>query len=104
MPEVSRFYGIVIKIFYDEHNPPDFHAEYGEYDVVVDINTLASCAVGCRHARWVWQPSGPRCTSRSSVQPGRGRDSFNRLGTLTRCRERRNHIRLEEVVRGVGQT
>ena len=29
MPEVSRFYGIVIRIFYDDHNPPHFHAEYG---------------------------------------------------------------------------
>lgn len=41
MPEVSRFYGIVIKMFYDEHNPPHFHAEYGEYEVLVNINTLA---------------------------------------------------------------
>jgi hypothetical protein len=28
MPEISRFYGIVIYLFYDEHNPPHFHAEY----------------------------------------------------------------------------
>jgi len=28
MPEISRFYGIVIYVFYDEHNPPHFHAEY----------------------------------------------------------------------------
>ena len=41
MPEVSRFYGIVIKIFYDDHNPPHFHAEYGEYEVLVNIITLA---------------------------------------------------------------
>jgi hypothetical protein len=41
MPEVSRFYGIVIKIFYDDHNPPHFHAEYGEHEVLVNINTLA---------------------------------------------------------------
>jgi Domain of unknown function (DUF4160) len=41
MPEVSRFYGIVIKIFYDDHNPPHFHAEYGECEVLVSINSLA---------------------------------------------------------------
>ncbi|MEK7715457.1 MAG: DUF4160 domain-containing protein [candidate division NC10 bacterium] len=41
MPEVSRFYGIVIRIFYDDHNPPHFHAEYGEYEVLVNVNTLA---------------------------------------------------------------
>jgi hypothetical protein len=28
MPEISRF-GIVIKMFFDDHNPPHFHAEYG---------------------------------------------------------------------------
>lgn len=26
MPEISRFFGIVIKMFFDEHNPPHFHA------------------------------------------------------------------------------
>jgi hypothetical protein len=46
MPEVSRFYGIVIKIFYDDHNPPHFHAEYGEYEVLVNIVTLAILSGG----------------------------------------------------------
>ena len=41
MLEVSRFYGIVVKIFYADHNPPHVHAEYGNYEVLVNINTLA---------------------------------------------------------------
>ncbi|MCI5129993.1 MAG: DUF4160 domain-containing protein [Candidatus Electrothrix sp. EH2] len=40
MPEVSRFYGLIISIFYDEHNPPHFHARYGKNKVVIDIRTL----------------------------------------------------------------
>lgn len=33
MPEITRFYGIVIKIFFlREHNPPHFHAVCGEYN------------------------------------------------------------------------
>ena len=41
MPEISRFYGIVIKIFLTkEHNPPHFHAVYGEYTGLIDIKTL----------------------------------------------------------------
>ena len=40
MPEVSRFYGIIVRIFYDDHNPPHFHAEYGEHEVLLNINTL----------------------------------------------------------------
>ncbi|HHE55453.1 MAG TPA: DUF4160 domain-containing protein, partial [Caldithrix abyssi] len=32
MPEISRFFGIVIYIFYLDHNPPHFHAKYNEYE------------------------------------------------------------------------
>jgi hypothetical protein len=31
MPEISRFYGIIIKMFFFDHLPPHFHAEYGEF-------------------------------------------------------------------------
>ena len=41
MPELSRFYGIVIKMYYNDHNPPHFHAKYGRDQVVVDVSTLA---------------------------------------------------------------
>ena len=37
MPEISRFLGIVITMFYREHGPPHFHASYGEYNIVVSI-------------------------------------------------------------------
>ena len=37
MPEISRFLGIVIAMFYRDHSPPHFHAFYGEYEVTVDI-------------------------------------------------------------------
>lgn len=41
MPEITRFYGIVIKIFFTkEHNPPHFHAVYGEYNGIFEIATL----------------------------------------------------------------
>ncbi len=40
MPEISRFYGIVVAVFYNEHNPPHFHARYGEYKVAIDIRSL----------------------------------------------------------------
>lgn len=41
MPEISRFYGIVIRMFFDDHQPPHFHAEYGEYEALINIHTLA---------------------------------------------------------------
>lgn len=40
MPEISRFYGLVIYIFFNEHNPPHFHAIYNEYEAEIDIQTL----------------------------------------------------------------
>jgi hypothetical protein len=39
MPEICRFFGIVIKMFFDDHNPPHFHAEYGEYQTIIEIKT-----------------------------------------------------------------
>lgn len=40
MPEISRFYGVVIKMFFrGEHNPPHIHAIYGEYNGLIDIQT-----------------------------------------------------------------
>lgn len=39
MPEISRFFGIVIKMFFDDHNPPHFHAEYASDLALIDIRT-----------------------------------------------------------------
>lgn len=41
MPEISRFFGIIIAIFYNDHNPPHFHARYGDYGAVIRINDFA---------------------------------------------------------------
>lgn len=41
MPEVARFYGIVMKVFFGDHPPPHFHAIYGEYNALIDIELLA---------------------------------------------------------------
>ena len=44
MPEISRFYGIVIKMYFDDHAPPHFHVEYGDNSAVVSIQTLGMIA------------------------------------------------------------
>lgn len=41
MPEICRFYGIIIAMFFDDHNPPHFHARYGGNNAVIDINNLS---------------------------------------------------------------
>ena len=40
MPEICRFYGIIVAMFYDDHNPPHFHARYGKDKMVIEIQTL----------------------------------------------------------------
>ncbi len=44
MPEISRFYGMIVKMHFDDHLPPHFHAEYGEHEALININTLAIIA------------------------------------------------------------
>ena len=39
MPIISRFFGIVITMYWDDHNPAHFHAKYGEYEAVVEIKS-----------------------------------------------------------------
>jgi len=39
MPELCRFYGIVVRMFYDDHNPPHFHIEYQDYKALVEIDS-----------------------------------------------------------------
>ena len=41
MPEISRFFGIVIKMFFDDHNPPHFHAEYAGNIALIEIRNLS---------------------------------------------------------------
>lgn len=40
MPEIVRFYGIIIKMYFKDHTPPHFHAIYGEYNGLFDLQTL----------------------------------------------------------------
>jgi hypothetical protein len=42
MAEISRFYGVIIRMFFlqNEHNPPHFHAYYGDYKIEINIKTL----------------------------------------------------------------
>jgi len=40
MPTISQFFGILIRMYYEEHNPPHFHAYYGEHKASISIETL----------------------------------------------------------------
>lgn len=40
MPTISVFYGIFIRMYYDDHPPPHFHAYYEDFEVQISIKTL----------------------------------------------------------------
>ena len=41
MPEISRFYGIVIQMYFGDHPPPHFHARYAGQVAKIDVETLS---------------------------------------------------------------
>lgn len=53
MPEISRFLGIVIRMYFADHNPPHFHAFYGEHEAVFSIDTL-EVITGKLPGRVIW--------------------------------------------------
>lgn len=40
MPELSRFYGIIIRMYFGDHSPPHFHVAYGDDEALIDIRTF----------------------------------------------------------------
>jgi len=40
MPTISRFYGILIQMYFGDHHPPHFHALYAEFEALIDIRTF----------------------------------------------------------------
>ncbi|MBE9126041.1 MULTISPECIES: DUF4160 domain-containing protein [unclassified Coleofasciculus] len=40
MPEISRFFGIIITMYYNDHFPPHFHVRYNQQKALISINTL----------------------------------------------------------------
>jgi len=44
MPEISRFFGMVIAMYYNDHAPPHFHVRYGDHKAIVGIDPIALLA------------------------------------------------------------
>jgi len=50
MPEISRFFGIVVQMYYADHDPPHFHVRYAGQKALISIENLAVLrgALSCR--------------------------------------------------------
>lgn len=44
MPEISRFFGIIVLMYYKDHPPPHFHVRYGDQKALISIETLTVLA------------------------------------------------------------
>ena len=55
MPEISRFEGIIITMYFNDHNPPHFHAEYNGMEAIYDLTEGAFIrgALPSRQARLI---------------------------------------------------
>ena len=72
MPEISRFYGIVIKMFHNDHPPPHFHAEHGGDQMIVDIETLGVIAGKLRPRHGTGDGMGLTTPGRTPARLGAG--------------------------------
>ena len=70
MPELSRFYDIIIRMFYGDHAPPHFHAVYQGEQVQINIETLAVMNGSMRRRALVLVLEWARCTGTNSVRLG----------------------------------
>ena len=57
MPEIGRFYGIIVRLRYNNHPPPHIHVRYGEQDATIEIATGRVQGQMSKHALqliWTW--------------------------------------------------
>jgi len=67
MPTISEFFGILIRMYWDDHPPPHFHAIYGEHESQYNIATLDVIHGKLpRRAHAHSLSNGHRCTKMSS--------------------------------------
>jgi hypothetical protein len=65
MATISEFFGILIRMYWDDHPPPHFHAIYGEHEAQYNITTLDIINGSLPRAHTLSWLSGRRCTKRN---------------------------------------
>jgi len=65
LPEISRFLGIIIAMYYNDHAPPHFHARYGDFEAVIAIDTGEVVEGRLPPRFWAWCKSGANITELS---------------------------------------
>jgi len=88
MPTISRFFGIVIAMYFDDHGPPHFHARHVDGAAKIRIDTLEpiETTLGRRQLRFVlaWR----NCTRPSWSRTGGSREPVRHFTRSTPCDDR----------------
>lgn len=92
-PEISRFFGIVLKMFRNDHLPPHFHAEHGEHEALIEKDAVYPGDLPRRALVLVLETgrAAPRTRARLGVSPNRAtsrlvRDTGKRVVSLAERR------------------
>ena len=72
MPEVTRFFGIVVRMYFSDHDPAHFHAEYGEHEASLKLKRSPSSGESSRGGLWRWYSNGRPFIARNSERTGNG--------------------------------
>jgi hypothetical protein len=73
VPAISRFLGIVIAMFFDDHGPPHFHARHADGSAKVRIDTLEPIETTLGRANCGSCSPGPNCTKKNCSRTGASR-------------------------------
>ena len=87
MPEISRFFGIIIRMFMEagaQHHTPHFHAHYQEHVGVFSIDPVELIAGDLPRTQRSWSRHGRNSTARSSTRIGSGYRPVDRLSPSRR--------------------
>jgi hypothetical protein len=79
MLRISEFYGIVIEMYWSDHNPPHFHAKYGEHHAEIEIRTLGILRGRLPAKALNLVMNGPRFIRTNFWRYGSGRGITSRL-------------------------
>jgi hypothetical protein len=70
LPELSRFFGIIIAMYYNDHAPPHFHARYGDDEASIRIDNGEVMEGASAPALDGSSMSGASCTKQSCLKTG----------------------------------
>ena len=89
MPEISRFFGMVVQMYYADHEPPHFHVRYAEHRALISIETLSVLRGGLppRALGLVteWAAAPRRIDGELAISEGRGRAKAGRASGVVIC-------------------